>query len=203
MKNLKCPETIPKLLDIALTGSDKSSVVAMKALRSFPPNNWNSEVVASCKKIFFQLKKKYDSSARTLALDILIGSNPNESDIREILQYLLSNDKAYEIKKYTVQKLMMLAEKDPEFKQKLTNVMRNDKRIHNYSILAQKGMSTALTRQFLKHDAVNGSMISAQEMSSGLVKRGVFDIVLDNNASSCEMFSVSNKECSHRIHSVI
>lgn len=170
---------------------NKSSVTAMKALRSFPPSSWNEKVIDASIKIFFQIPKKYDTSSRTLALDILLGANPNEDLIKNLLYYLLSNDKTFEVKKYVIQNLNMLAEKDCLFKDKLKNVIKNEPKINNYAVLSQKGMSSALARQFLHHPVTNGTMLSSQEMNSGLVKRGVFDIVLENEDRSCEMFSVS------------
>lgn len=192
LKNLKSDETINKLLQLALNAKDgKSSVVAMKALTSFPASSYDQKVIETSKKIFFQLPKKFDSSARTLALDILLETKPDEELIKNLLLYLLSNDKSFEIKKYLVQKMNMLAEKDCIFKDKLRNVIINEPRINNYAVLSQKGMSSALSRQFLHHPATNGTMLSSQEMSFGLVKRGVFDIVLENEERNCEMFSVS------------
>lgn len=192
LKNLKSEETISKLLHIALKSKDnKASVTAMKALRSFPASSWDENVIKAAHKIFYQIPKKFDSSCRTLALDIILGTNPTEETIKNLLYYLLSNDKAFEIKKYTIQKLNMLAEKDSSFNDKLQAVIKKDPKINNYCVLSQRGVSSALARQFLNHPITNGTMFSNQEMSSGLVKRGVFDIVLENNERSCEMFSVS------------
>lgn len=191
LKNLKSQNTVPKLVELALYSSDKSSVAAMKALRSFPPHFWTQDVIKASEIIFFQIKKKYDSSARTIALDILLGTNPNERLLQDLLKYLLSNDKSFEVKKYLIQKLNMIGDSDPGFRAMLKKNLVRDKKINNYSTLSLKGMSTAISRQFLKHSAVNGSMVSVQEMNSGLVKRGIFDVVLQENERSCEMFSVS------------
>lgn len=87
----------------------------------------------------------------------------------------------------------MLAEKDPSFGDQLKRIIAMEPKINNYAVLAQRGVSSALARQFLNHSITNGTMFSNQEMSSGLVKRGVFDIVLENNERSFEMFSVSMK----------
>lgn len=193
LKNLKSEETIQKLIHLALNSKDnKASVTAMKALRSFPSSSWSDDVVKASMKIFYQIPKKFDTSSRTLALDILLGSKPTEETINNLLYYLLSNDKVFEVKKYVIQKLNMMAEKDLEFRDKLKNIIKNEPKINNYAVLSQRGMSSALARQFLQHPVTNGTMFSSQEMSSGLVKRGVFDIVLENNERSFEMFSVSN-----------
>lgn len=192
LKNLKSEETIQKLLNIALNSPDaKSSVGAMKALRSFPVSSYGEKVIQTAKKIFFQIPKKFDSSCRTISLDILLEAHPKEQLIKELLHYLLSNDKAFEIKKYVIQRMNMLSEKNLNFRNKLTNAISKEPKINNYAVLAQKGLSSSLARQFLQHPATNGTMFSSQEMSSGLVKRGVFDIVLESNDRSCEMFSVS------------
>lgn len=192
MKNLKSDDTIHKLIQLALRSKDnKASVTAMKALRSFPPSSWTADVIQAAINIFFQIPKKFDSSSRTLALDIILGSNPTDETIKDILFYLLSNDKAFEIKKYTIQNLNVLADKDIAFGERLKRIVRSEPKINNYGVLAQRGVSSALARQFLNHPITNGTMLTSQEMSSGLVKRGVFDIVLENNERSCEMFSVS------------
>lgn len=192
LKNLKSEETIEKLTHLALTAVDsKSSVTAMKALKSFPATMWSKKVTDAAIKIFFQIPKKFDSSSRTLALDILLEANPTDALLRDLLYYLLSNDKAFEIKKYVIQKLNMLTEKNALFQDRISNIISKEPKINNYEVMSQKGMSSALARQFLHNPITNGTMFSSQEMSSGLVKRGVFDIVLENNERSCEMFSVS------------
>lgn len=191
LKNLRSPSTIDLLLDTVRKGTSKEVVYAWRAILAQDPLNFSENVYKAAYRSFYQLDKKYDSSARTLAADVLLEANPSEETLRDLVQHLKSEDKAFEVKQYILQRVKMLAGEDEDFDRKIRSIVSSDKTLNNYHTLGQKGLSTALTRSFLKSPWINGSLLTIQEMSGGIVKRGVVNVVLSKDFASQEIFSVS------------
>uniref|UniRef100_A0A182N8S3 Vitellogenin domain-containing protein n=1 Tax=Anopheles dirus TaxID=7168 RepID=A0A182N8S3_9DIPT len=190
LQNLKCPRTADTLVSLALESSKAVSVAAMKALRSFSVYLWNDEFRAKFEDIFFQVSKRYDSSARTLALDILLDMKPDYDELSHLSQFLKSADKAYEVKQYLLQKLRMFAEQCPDFGAMLRKVVENDPALNNYHVLGPKGLSTALSRPFSTVPSFNASLTSLQEMNGGVLKRGIVDLTLDVDNEKTSLFTL-------------
>ncbi|XP_049284948.1 microsomal triacylglycerol transfer protein [Anopheles funestus] len=189
-QNLKCPKTVDSLLKLAQESTKSVSVAAMKALRSFSVYLWNDEYRAKFEDIFFQVSKRYDSSARTLALDILLDLKPDYDELSHLLQFLKSTDKTYEVKQYLLQKLRMLAEQCTEFAMMLKTIIESDPVLNNYHVLAPRGLSTALSRKFSSVPSFNASLTSLQEMSGGVLKRGIVDLTLDVDNERTSLFTL-------------
>ncbi|XP_063244373.1 microsomal triacylglycerol transfer protein isoform X2 [Bacillus rossius redtenbacheri] len=192
LRNLRHEATIPTLLRHALDGAQKTSVAAMKAVRSFPPASWSDHVKKAAEQIFFQVGRKYDSSSRTLSLDVLLESEPRKELLRDLLRWLTQHrEPAYEVKQYLLQRLRQLGERGGGLADALRELERDEGALlRNYHALAQRGLSTAFTRPFLRHPSANGSLLTVQEVSGGLLKRGVVDIVLERHGTAQEMFSL-------------
>lgn len=191
LKNLQSPKTIPILLKYIQKGTQKEGVLAWKALRSFPPTMWDDTILKSANKACFQLDRAYDSSSRALAVDILLDSKPSDNLLEDLLNFVASNDTAYEIRQYTLQKIKLKSDKDADFGQRIQRIVKSNKKINNYSGLSPRGLSTALERRFLTSSSANGSLISLQEIKSGIVKRGIVSINLEKENIATEIFSVS------------
>nr|CAD7406987.1 unnamed protein product [Timema cristinae] len=189
-KNLALEDTIPTLLKYAINGTKKTSVTAMKAIRALPVAIWNDTVKKAAERIYFQVGRRYDSSSRTLSLDILLESSPSKALLRDLLLSLTSTDPAYEVKQYLVQRLRQIGERDLLLNNTVREIVREEKMLNTYHIQAQRGLTTAFTRSFLNHPSLNGSLVSIQEVSSGLLKRGIVDIVIDRAGQSQEIFSL-------------
>ncbi|XP_050084154.1 microsomal triacylglycerol transfer protein [Anopheles aquasalis] len=190
LDNLKCPKTTDLLMKLALNGSRLVSVAAMKALKAFSVYLWNDDFRSKFEEIFFQVSKSYDSSARTLALDILLDLKPDSSELAHLLQFLKSNDKAFEVKQYLVQKLRMSATKCLAFAVDLRRAIESDPALNNYDVLVPKGLSTALRRPFSSLPSFNASLTSLQEMSGGVLKRGIVDLTLEVGDESTSLFTL-------------
>ncbi|XP_052865704.1 microsomal triacylglycerol transfer protein [Anopheles cruzii] len=190
LHNLKCPESADLLVNLAQEGSSTVSVAAMKALRSFSVYLWNDEFRAKFEDIFFQVSKPYDSSARILALDILLDSKPNYLELAHLVQFLKSKDKAYELKQYLLQKLRLLSAQCSDFAVILEKVIESDHSIKNYHVLGPRGLSTALSRTFSTNPSFNASLTSLQEMKGGVLKRGIVDLTLDVTDERTSLFTL-------------
>lgn len=191
LKNLRSPSTLGILLDIVKKGTLKEGASAWRAIVAQNSSHFDENLYKAAYKTFYQLDKKYDSSARALAADVLLESNPSKDTLKHLLEHLKSTDKAFEIKQYVLQRTGMLADEDDEFDKKIKNIIKNDQTLNNYNILGQKGLSTALRRNFLKGPWINGSLLSVQEMSGGIVKRGVVNVAISKDRIVQEIFSVS------------
>lgn len=192
LRNLQCSETIPLLIQHALNGKPKTSVEAMKTLRAFRPDYWNESVIDAAQKIYFQAGRRYDSSSRTLALDILLESSPRREILAELIESLLEWDAVFEVKQYLNQRLLQISSQDKHFADVVLSI-RNELKaeFNNYHVRAQRGLTTAFTRPFARSGTWNGSLINVQEVSGGLLKRGIVDVVLGTRESSSSVFTVS------------
>ncbi|RZF39851.1 hypothetical protein LSTR_LSTR000499 [Laodelphax striatellus] len=189
LQNLNDETSVPALITYALGNSKKVSVRAMKTLRSMSSSYWNEDVLKAAEYIYFQVGRKYDSSARTLALDILLESKPSEKLLKLLIGSLASSDSAYEVKQYLMQRMNQIAYRDEKFLETVKDII-SSLNLNNYNILAQKGLSTAFTRFFMTGSAANGSLSTVQEISNGIVKRGLVDIVLDQSGRHQSLFTL-------------
>lgn len=190
LQNYRCSRSIPVLLENVLQKDASVSVASMRALKALPTDVWTDEHKAFFKSVFFQIKKKFDSTARAIALDILLNLRPNEQETKELLEYLKSKDKQFEVKQYLIQRLRMISDECGKFRSLLKKLINNDEQLNNYHILAQKGLSTALSRTYSRSPGFNSSLISIQEMSSGVLKSGIVDLVLESGRSKFSAFSL-------------
>lgn len=190
LQNLQSPETIDLLFEYVEQEERSVSVAAIKALQKFPVTIWNGEQIKLFEDIFYQTKKRYDSSTRTLALDIVLDSKPNVDQIGKLILHLKSNDRAFEVKKYLWQKIQMLAEQNAELNKAIRKIISSDNTLNNYHIIGQKGLSTALSRQYSIQSPFNSSITSIQEIFGGVLKRGLVDMTIDTPNNKYSLFTV-------------
>ena len=191
LQNLQSPDTIEKLLRLALNFPYKVSVAAMKALKVFSSNHFAPEMKTDFEDIFYQRKKKFDSSARTIALDILLKLKPVTSDVVQMVNYLGSNDRSYEVKQYLIQRFKMIAEKCSQFAGMLKMALEREPTVNNWNVYGGlKGLSTALVRRFSQQPSFNGSLLSVQEMKGGGLKRGTVDLLIRSGDEEMSLFSL-------------
>ncbi|XP_063698675.1 microsomal triacylglycerol transfer protein-like [Culicoides brevitarsis] len=189
--NLKAPNTISMLFEYAETGSYKVSTQAVKALKAFSVSFWNTpEFRARFEDIFYQTHKKFDSSARTLALDVLLDLKLNVHELTKLVNYLRSDDKAFEIKQYVLQKLSVNAATSDYYRHAMLLLVKNDRKVNNYHVLGQKGLSTAIMRDFSKSPSFNGTLLSVQEIKDGVLKRGNADVFVQAGQEKFSIFTL-------------
>lgn len=191
LQNLRSPDTIDKLLNLALNYPYKVSVAAMKALRKFSSNSFSPELKMKFEDIFYQRAKKFDSSARTIALDILMELNPETSDVVQFVSFIGSDDRSYEVKQYLIQKLKMMANRCSHFNDMFKMSLSREPQVNNWNVFgSMKGLSTALVRRFSEQPSFNGSLLSIQEMKGGGLKRGTVDLLLRSGSEDISLFSL-------------
>ncbi|KAH8328150.1 hypothetical protein KR067_004540 [Drosophila pandora] len=191
LQNLRDPVTIEPLLDQAQSRDEPNlSVAALQALKGFPVGSFNSSHRQQFEGIFYQRRRRFDSSARTLALDIILSLRPSQEQLGHLLDYLASTDRQFEIKTYVLQKLRMLAEQCPRFKALFKTELVKRSSVNNYNVLGQKGLTTVLARQLSLSPAFNESLLSTQEVYQGILKRGSVEFLLHAGRAQASSFKL-------------
>ncbi|XP_036222546.2 microsomal triacylglycerol transfer protein [Bactrocera oleae] len=190
LQNLQDVSTLQTLFDSALNGAPAESVAALQALKSFSIVNFNEKQRSSLAEIFYQTKRKFDTSARVIALEILLALKPTKEQLCELLLYLNSNDQYFEVKTFVIQKLRMLADKCPRFRALLKSCLAELPEVNNYHVIGQKGLTTVLSRQISQTPAFNETLLSTQEISQGVLKRGTVELLLGAGKDEFSSFKI-------------
>lgn len=191
LRNLQSVETIDKLIAFIEHPERCVAIAATKALKAFPPSIWNRQQIEAFENIFHQSNRHYDSSTRTLILDILLKTQLSYVQVKRLLMHLKSDDKAFEVKKYLLEQVAMVAVDNKEFDAIVQQIIRSDSTLNNYHIAGQKGLSTALLRKYSIQSPFNGTLTSIQEIFGGVLKRGIVDLTIDTPSNQYSLFTVS------------
>ncbi|XP_071445116.1 microsomal triacylglycerol transfer protein isoform X2 [Hetaerina americana] len=197
LKNMKLKSTIPTILNFARNGTKVTCVTAMKALRDMPKDFWNEDVIKVAEEIFYQMGKKYDSSARTMAVDILLESGPSKSSMARLLWFMANVENrrgsATEVCHYALQRVRQLYDSSGYFGETFRSVHDmavSELSVQNYHALSHKGLASALSWPFLESTSSNGSLVSILEIAGGLLKQGAIDIILEREGETKKMFTL-------------
>lgn len=96
------------------------------------------------------------------------------------------------MRQYVLQRVHQISDKDPNFAAQVIAIKQEEhKKLNNYNAMGQRGLSTAFTRSFFSSPSGNGKLVTVQETSGGLLKRGLVDVVMDAQGTSQGIFTVS------------
>lgn len=190
ISNLQSTDLIELLFKYVNDADRTVSVAAMKALRRFPSHTWNDRDVQQFENIFYQHEKQFDSSVRTLALDIVLSSKITDEKLTKLLSHLRADDRAFEVKKYLLEMVKMLGSENAELNARVEQILKSDSQLNNYHVMGQKGLTTALSRKYSTRSPFNGTLTSIQESFGGILKRGVVDLSIDSSNSQYSYFTV-------------
>uniref|UniRef100_A0A1B0D832 Uncharacterized protein n=1 Tax=Phlebotomus papatasi TaxID=29031 RepID=A0A1B0D832_PHLPP len=190
LMNLKSAETIPLLMDSVLNGPRAISVEAMKSLVTMPREYFNLDYVKHFEQIYHQKRKRFDSSVRTMAMEILLDPLFYQSSLKNMIYSLKSTDNSYEVRQYFLQRLRMESENSAEFRKFANDIIQEDPTLNNYHVIGAKGLSTALSRKFLTSPSFNSTLLSVQEIDKGILKRGVVDMIFETDKSKFSYFKI-------------
>ncbi|CAG9865398.1 unnamed protein product [Phyllotreta striolata] len=194
LRNLKAPNTLPVLFKYISSGTALEGALSWRAVEAMVKDNRRlntTDVLSEAEKTLFQLNRRHDSSARTIAADILIEESRRSGKLSgKLLDFLVLPDPNYEVKRYVRQRIEMAAERDGEFGKSAEKRWKGERLLNNYSGASPRGLSVSLARKFLEHPSWNGSLVAVQEMKSGVVKRGKIDVVMEKNGLEDELFSL-------------
>ncbi|KAF6207473.1 hypothetical protein GE061_015919 [Apolygus lucorum] len=183
---LNIPSDIMKttLVEKALNSKGRVGVVAMRFIEKLGPKNWDGQVLKAAEQVYLG-NHTYDSSARCIALDILLKSQPNDLLLTRIISILERPYSTRELKEYLFQRLNELSETDPQFGQRVKRIIKSNGYNH-YNYIAQGGFSTAFRRDFM----AGGALSTAQEVVGGLLKRGNVYVNLEKNTGMEPVFTL-------------
>lgn len=183
-KNIASPKALKIILEYALNSSPSVGMRAMRALWSLGKSSWNKEVIKTCERILLT-NGTYDSSAKTIALDILIESNPTDLGLAKVLSILRQKGNLKELKEYLLQRLVQISEKNKSFEKQLKSILSSES-LNHYNYLAQGGLSTAFERRFME----KGFLSTTQEVMSGILKQGYVHVNLEENDTVHTVFTL-------------
>ncbi|XP_014275215.1 microsomal triacylglycerol transfer protein [Halyomorpha halys] len=183
-KNIASPKALNIILEYALNGSPSVGMRAMRALWSLGKNSWNKEVIKTCERILLT-NGTYDSSAKTIALDILLESNPSDLYLAKVLSVLRQKGNLKELREYMLQRLVQISEKNKSFEKQLKSIFPSEG-LNHYNYLAQGGLSTAFERRFME----KGFLSTTQEVMSGILKQGYVHVNLEENDNVHTVFTL-------------
>ncbi|KAL5280879.1 MTTP family protein [Megaselia abdita] len=187
LQNLKNKVNVKLLQKYAQEGETKVSVAATRALYVLPVKVFVESDKKVFEKIFYQKEKKFDSTVRTLSLDILLNMKPSKAELQKMVSFLNSSCKQFEVKTYVLQKLLSLAERCSRFRGLLKGILQESPEINNYNVIAQKGLTTVLQRKLSQTPAYNESLLSINEIKSGVLKRGSVSMILGRDYNTFEL----------------
>ncbi|CAG0899879.1 unnamed protein product [Darwinula stevensoni] len=185
VRNLGATGDVEMLLDHVVHGERKTAVVAMKALRSLPLEALRGEGVrAVLEEVYFQAGRRYDSTARTIAGDLLVELYPRDVAMVEAMFRGLQDLQSYEVNTFVLGRLRDLATRDEGTRE----LLRRYEARTDYHRLAQGGKSTYFTRDFYRDvpDGSNSTFSSGLEISAGLLKLVTFDAHMQNSLGSLD-----------------
>ncbi|GLH02480.1 Microsomal triglyceride transfer protein large subunit, partial [Gryllus bimaculatus] len=197
LRNLASPAALRELLALAEGGSGRVAAAALRAARALPrEDGWASdEAQRAAWRVFAQRRRRHDSSARTLALDLLLEAHPPPDRLAELMATAgpAYNDSAFEVKRYLWQRLRQLGEEAPALAAAAQAALQRPEARGvrgNWDAHALRGVSTALTRRFARGPGANASLSTVQETSGGLLKRGAVDVRLERHGATNTLFSL-------------
>lgn len=191
LRNLQSADVIDKLIAFIEHPERSVAVAAAKALKAYPASIWNRYYVEMLENIFHQSNRRYDSSTRTLVLDVLLKTKLSFEQVKRLLLHLKSDDKAFEVKKYLLEQITMFAAENREFDAIVQEIILSDSTLNNYHVVGQKGLSTAISRKYSIQSPFNGTLTSVQEIFGGVLKRGIVDMTVDTPNNQYSLFTVS------------
>ncbi|CAL8121848.1 unnamed protein product [Orchesella dallaii] len=193
LKNLKSKSTVNILFDFIQNSKDsKVSVVAMKSIHAMPDTFIETRYRPQLLRIIQQLGRKYDSSVRTMALDLILRNKPTKLEISEIVGWLLkriSDRQHSEVTTFMWNRIHEFMENNAEL-QTMLNAVILEERLKNYHHLSPLGLSTAFSRVFSKSPSANSTFSNAIEMTGKILKRSSFDVFIQSKNDSLSLFSL-------------
>lgn len=188
--NLRCPNEIQRLLSVVEDESKALGSVAMQALIKLENSNFDSKLRKKLMKIALQLTKKFDSSIRTMAIEIILNRSVSNEEIHQLLNLLKTDRKSFEVNQYLLERLKSKTESCAKFRDQLSGIIETDPSLNNYHVLATGGLSTILSRQFTKNPSLNSSILSIQEIEKGVLKRGIVDLLYHSESKQVSYFTL-------------
>ncbi|XP_046364995.2 microsomal triglyceride transfer protein large subunit-like isoform X1 [Haliotis rufescens] len=181
MGNTGLPDTVSTIMKLAVDSNNSMvSITAVEALRRVPRTLITAEVRASLSLLFHQSVRRYDSSVRVVALDLLLQLDLSLMELRNILLAMADRDH-HELSTFIKMKVLDRAQNDENLRSKLQTILKEG-RINNYQLMAQVGKSSSFTGYLAKTEDLNCSYnLLFENSNSGVMKRSGMKVNLFGN----------------------
>ncbi|XP_070802017.1 microsomal triglyceride transfer protein-like [Pituophis catenifer annectens] len=136
LKSTLLPEFIPTFLYYAEEGSSTISAAAVTALKRFSTEHITSTVKMAMRRIFHEVKRKYQKHSRLAAAEILLDNNPSQMDFINIV--LASKILSPEMQIFILSKILGIISSDNHPTRQLIKDVLKDPRINNYHYFSPK-----------------------------------------------------------------
>ncbi|XP_062989071.1 microsomal triglyceride transfer protein large subunit-like [Elgaria multicarinata webbii] len=136
LKNALLPESIPTFLHYAEEGSASVSATAVTALQQYSTQHISSTVKMAMKRIFHQVRQRYQKISRVAAAEILLDNDPSPMDFINVL--LTTRELEPEMAQFLLSKIQgILHSREHPTRQVIKDVLK-DPQINNYYFLSPK-----------------------------------------------------------------
>lgn len=188
LQNAAQPSSIKSMLYAIRKGSKKAVLTALRALKQIGNEHLNDEVYDLVEKVYGEVDKRHDSTARALAAELIFLSS-SLGRIERVLQRLPSHD-APELSTFITSKLFELLDHKNQVRLFAGKVLNNTT-VGNYYNLAHGGSSAAFTKYLTKSDDLNSTYgINMELIPGGLLKESSVDVSLETPEESLNLLSV-------------
>lgn len=188
LKAAALPSTIPILLKYVKEGKPYA-FIGLSAIKNIDSEYLTETVVAVLKEVYYQNGKKYDSSTRILAAELLISSQYN-TNIVENLILSFTKEKSPEISTYILSKMFDICERNEKLRSAVKRVLK-DTKFGNYHALAQNGESAVFTKPLSVGTGVNITFGMDMEMiSGGLLKQSAVHVDIQKEEDTLHLISI-------------
>ncbi|CAN7993332.1 unnamed protein product [Ixodes hexagonus] len=188
LQNAAQPSSIKSMLYAIRKGSKKAVLTALRALKQIGNEHFTDEVYDTVEKVYGEVDKRHDSTARALAAELIFLSS-SIGRIERVLERLPAHD-APELSTFITSKLFELLDQKNQVRSFAGKVLNNTT-VGNYYNLAHGGSSAAFTKYLTKSDDLNSTYgINMELIPGGLLKESSVDVSLETAEESLNLLSV-------------
>lgn len=191
LKNAALPDTIPILFKYIKRNGKASStaMMAIKAAAAAIDYVLSDQDKILLKKIYHQLWKYHDSTARIISAELLIKGNLEKNELEELI-LSLSNQDNPELSTFIHAKLEEIMENNHTLRNSLNEILKNST-VNNYYNIAQKGSSAVFKRLITVGDTANFTFgVNMEMITGGMLKRSAFDLTLNTYEEELKLLSI-------------
>lgn len=188
LQNAAQPSSLPTLLYAIRKGGKKSVLVALRALKRVGSENFDDKVLDALEKVYGQVNRRHDSTARALAAELIFSSH-SVRHIERALE-LLPMVEAPELATFVTSKLFELVGHTDRARSFAGKVLSNST-YGNYYNLAHSGSSATFTKYLTRGEDLNSTYaVNMELIPGGLLKESSLDVNLETTEEKLNLISV-------------
>lgn len=188
LQNAAQPTSLPTLLYAIRKGGKKSVLVALRALKQIGSENFDDKVLDALEKVYGQVNRRHDSTARALAAELIFSSH-SVRHIERALE-LLPMVEAPELATFVTSKLFELVGHTDRARSFAGKVLSNST-YGNYYNLAHSGSSATFTKYLTRGEDLNSTYaVNMELIPGGLLKESSLDVNLETTEEKLNLISV-------------